>query len=173
MLVVVYKVLAVWNDNSRNWTKSSQISGTMMAAHCMTLSLKLALNWSELSAAPIDITALHWLSTSPLCLCCQWHWSHLKGFQFIPIERRSWTNSSNQFHYDASIEGRNTIMENYVHTSCSDYIFVESGSGAWPRSDNTSYWSNNNVQYYSKLREAVCYDIDVFIVRDRRFSYIS
>ena len=38
-------------------------------------------------------------------------------------------------------------MENYVHTSCSDYIFVESGSGAWPRSDNTSYWSNNNVQY--------------------------
>ena len=95
MLVVVYKVLAVWNDNSRNWTKSSQISGTMMAAHCMTLSLKLALNWSELSAAPIDITALHWLSTSPLCLCCQWHWSHLKGFQFIPIERWSWTNPSN------------------------------------------------------------------------------
>ena len=32
------------------------ISGTMMAAHCMTLSLKLALNWLQLLAAlPIDI----------------------------------------------------------------------------------------------------------------------
>ena len=64
MLVVVYKVLAVWNDNTRNWTKPSQISGTMMAAHCMTLSLKLALNWSELSAAPIA----HWYNCASLAL---------------------------------------------------------------------------------------------------------